>query len=326
MAGVKLADGRIVVIGRSLDSLDNLRSVVLRALKLGMGPAVVLALLVGFALGYRSYAAIREVNSSIEGIMQGNLHERLPVRGHDSAIDNLSARVNFMLDKIEQLLADAKSTGDNIAHDLRTPLTRVRSRLERAGLQAKTQEEFHETVVHAITGLDQALRIITALLRISQIERHAHHSQFSRIDIGMLISEIGDLFEPIAEERNIRFAVTVNTSAQVDGDRDLLSEAVANLVDNALKFTPAGGLVLLEATETGAGPVIRVIDNGPGIPLEEQEFVTRRFFRSDKSRHIEGNGLGLSIVAAIVKYHGFSLSFHNLNPGCVFEIACKARG
>lgn len=326
MAGVKLPDGRIVVIGRSLDSLENLRAVVLRALELGMVPAVILALMVGFALSHQSHSLIRAVNASIERIMQGNLHERLPVRGNDTALDGLSSRVNFMLDKIEQLVDDAKSTGDNIAHDLRTPLTRVRSRLERAGTQAKTEEEFRQVVDHAITGLDQALRITTALLRIGQIERHSHRSQFSRIDIGVVISEIGDLFEPIAEERNIRFAVNVGTSSPVEGDRDLLSEAVANLVDNALKFTPPGGLVLLEVIENGTTPVIRVIDNGPGIPPEDQEFVTRRFFRSDKSRHIDGNGLGLSIVAAIIKYHGFGLSFHNLNPGCVFEIACRDRG
>lgn len=325
MAGVRRVDGRIVVIGRSLDSLENLRTVVLRALEMGMVPATILALVVGIVLSHQTHALIRTVNASIERIMQGNLRERLPVHGHDTALDGLSSRVNSMLDKIEQLVADAKSTGDNIAHDLRTPLTRVRSRLERAGGQAKSEEEFRRVVDHAITGLDQALRIITALLRIGQIERQPQHGHFTSMNVGVLISEIGDLFEPIAEERNIRFAVSVDTQRLVEGDRDLLSEAVANLVDNSLKFTPPGGLVMLEAVDMGDVPVIRVIDNGPGIPPDDQKFVTRRFFRSDKSRHIEGNGLGLSIVAAIVSYHGFTLSFHNLNPGCIFEIECGNR-
>lgn len=325
MAGVQRPDGQIVVIGRSIDSLENLRIVVLRALELGMAPAAILALIVGIVLSHQTHALIRTVNASIERIMQGNLRERLPVQGHDTALDGLSTRVNSMLDKIEELVADAKSTGDNIAHDLRTPLTRVRSRLERAGGQAKSEEEFRRVVDHAITGLDQALRIITALLRIGQIERQPQHGHFTSMNVGVLISEIGDLFEPIAEERNIRFAVSVDTHRMVEADRDLLSEAVANLVDNSLKFTSPGGLVMLEAVDIGETPVIRVIDNGPGIPPDDQKFVTRRFFRSDKSRHIEGNGLGLSIVAAIVNYHGFSLSFHNLNPGCIFEIECGKR-
>ena len=317
-----LANGSILVIGRSLDSLDNLRSVVLRALFLGGFPTVVLALTSGVALSRRSQERIKAVRLTAERIVQGHFSDRLPTAGGDDDFDRLADAVNSMLDDIERLLDEVTTTTNNIAHDLRTPLTRVRSRLERARRQAQSLDELRDMVDNATSGLDQALRIITALLRIGQLESHRRRANFSSVDLRSLVSEIGDLFEPSAEEKAIRLVTEADCGAVVLGDRDLLSEAIANLVDNAIKFTPGGGQVTL-SLQCGSGPPrIRVADTGPGIAAEEREAVLLRFYRSDHSRHIEGCGLGLSLVAAIANLHGFQIILGDARPGVTADLLC----
>ena len=321
----ELRDGRILVIGRSIDSLDNLGRVVGHALELGLIPALLLALAVGVVLSTQAHARIKALLDSVDRIMDGDLNERLPLSGTDSDLDRLSFSVNSMLSQIEHLLDQAKSTGDNIAHDLRTPLTRVRTRLERACHTAESQAELTALVEQAITGLDQTLRIITALLRIGQIENRRSVGAFTVFDLGVVVREIGDLFEPAAEEKDIEFSVDDHGGHPIGGDRDLLSEAIANLVDNAIKFTPPGGKVRVELLDDGAVPVLRVSDSGPGVPIGEEDAIWKRFYRSDKSRHVEGNGLGLSIVKAVADLHGFGLTVQRLNPGCAFEMHCHSQ-
>ncbi len=319
-----LPDGRSLVIGRGVDSLDNLRAVVLRALRLGVIPTFILALAAGAILSRRAQEQIKAVRTTAERIVQGNLSERLPTHGTGDDFDRLAETVNYMLDETERLLAEAKTTSDNIAHDLRTPLTRVRSRLERARNTARTHAELQEMVDRAIVGLDQTLRIITALLRIGQIEARHRRATFSTVDLRTVVREIGDLFEPFAEEKGVRFKLMAADAGTIHGDRDLLSEAIANLVDNAIKFTPVGGMVTLALDRTDGVPVVRVRDNGPGIAAEERDAVMRRFYRSDKSRHIEGCGLGLSLVDAIAKLHGFRVVIGDGDPGCVMELICAS--
>lgn len=317
-----LGNGWIFVIGRSLDSLDNLRSIVLRALRLGGLPTVVLALAAGLTLSRRSQERIKAVRSTAERIVKGNFGERLPTNGGGDDFDRLADAVNHMLDDIERLLDEVTTTSNNIAHDLRTPLTRVRSRLERASRQAQSLEELRAMVDNAIVGLDQALRIITALLRIGHLESHRRRANFAHVDLQALVSEIGDLFEPSAEEKAIRLTTRADRPVFVLGDRDLLSEAIANLVDNAIKFTPGGGQISLTLEDAGGVPRVRVADTGPGIAPDERDAVVLRFYRSDRSRHIEGCGLGLSLVEAIAKLHGFHLVFADAGPGCLAELVC----
>jgi signal transduction histidine kinase len=326
MVGQILEDGRILVIGRSADSLDSLSGIIIHALEIGIIPSSLLALLVGVLLSRQTHGRLKMVMYSVERIMEGNLAERLPVLQNGSEFDRLSGSVNAMLDEIERLLEQAKSTGENIAHDLRTPLTRVRTRLERACQNAKSHQELRDMVEISIAGLDQALRMVTALLRIGQIENWQRRSHFSTLNLGQITNQIGDLFEPIAEENNITFAIKTDDHLSIEGDWDLLSEAIANLVDNALKFTPPGGHVTLQALEINGNPTIQVIDDGRGFPQNEADFLWKRFYRSDKSRQIDGNGLGLSIVKAIIDVHGFNITAHNLDPGCVFEVVCTRGG
>jgi PAS domain S-box-containing protein len=223
--------------------------------------------------------------------------------------------------QLEEALQEAKVVGDNIAHDLRTPLTRVRIHLERGRERASTLEEFRAVADQAIADLDQSMTTITALLRITEIEQSRRREGFSEIQLAPLIREVGDLYDPIADNKSVTLRVEASDEATVRCDRDLLFEAIANLVDNAVKFTPEGGGVEVALLCREGEAVIRVRDSGPGISERERDVVTRRFYRSDKTRNTKGLGLGLSMVAAIIKLHDFSLRI-STGPCCTIEIVC----
>lgn len=239
--------------------------------------------------------------------------------GYRGVASDLTAAVRA--GQLEEALQEAKVVGDNIAHDLRTPLSRVRIRLERGREHASTLEEFRAVADQAIAGLDQSLTTITALLRITEIEHSRRRERFGEVQLAPLIRDVGDLYGPIAEDKGVTLWAEAPDGATVQGDRDLLFEAVVNLVDNAVKFTPEGGRAELVLLCKEGETVIRVIDTGPGIPEIEREAVTKRFYRSDKSRNTKGLGLGLSMVAAIIKLHDFRFRI-SAGPGCTAEIAC----
>ena len=333
VAGRLLPNGESLVIGRQIDEITEIAEIVVRALALGLLPAFILAVIIGIVLSQRAHRRVSEVNRKIQRIVAGDLRERLPTSGRGDPFDQLAVSVNRMLGDIESLIREIAAVGDNIAHDLRTPLTRVRMRLERGMAHASTLNELRTVVDQAIGGLDQSLAIITALLRIAEIEHSRRLAGFSQVPLGPLVCEVRDLYDPIAEDKGVtlRAEIADEATARVDGgllfeamvrgDRDLLFEAVANLVDNAIKFTPKGGRVDIILLQREGETVIRVRDTGPGIPAIERESVTKRFYRSDKSRRTEGLGLGLSLVAAIVKLHGFQFVI-TAGPGCTVEIIC----
>jgi len=316
-----LPGGEVLVIGRDIDEIDEIAKIVGRALALGLLPAFALAVAIGTVLSLRAHDRLSEVNRRIQRIVEGDLRERLPTRGDDDPFDQLAVGVNRMLGEIEALIHEIAGVGDDIAHDLRTPLTRVRVRLERGREHASTLQELREVVDQSIAGLDQSLAIITALLRIAEIEHSRRLDGFGQVRLAPLVREVGDLYDPIAEDKGVTLRVEATDEATVHGDRDLLFEAVANLVDNAVKFTPEGGRVEVALRRHEGETVIRVKDTGPGIPEIDRKAVTKRFYRSDKSRCTGGLGLGLSLVAAIIKLHGFRFAIAT-GPGCTAEIAC----
>jgi signal transduction histidine kinase len=316
----RLPQGETLVLGRTDYEFVWIVHSVERALALGLIPALCLGLAAGAFLSVRAQRRVQEVNRKIQRIVAGELRERLPTQGTHDAFDKLATLVNGMLDEIEALIRSLAGVGDDIAHDLRTPLTRVRVGLERARQNARTVDELRTAADQAIGGLDQSLAIITALLRITEIEHSRRLDGFRHVDLADLVREVGDLYEPIAEDKRVAFAIRAKEDLAVHGDRDLLFEAVANLVDNAVKFTPEGGRVEVTLQQTGDEAIVRVRDTGPGIPLGEGERVGRRFYRADKARCAPGLGLGLSLVNAIVKLHGFRFSISG-GPGCVAEIA-----
>jgi signal transduction histidine kinase len=260
----------------------------------------------------------------VQRIIAGDLRERLPHRNVDEPFSRLAAIVNGMLDEMEGMINALSGVGNDIAHDLRTPLTRARLMLERGRSNAATLEQLQESVDKAVAGIDQSLAIVTALLRLADIENSRRSAAFGNVALDDILREVCDIYEPIAEDKQIDLRIGNRAEVEVRGDRDLLFEAVVNLVDNAIKFTPEGGSVDVELVRGDKSAVVRVTDTGPGITRQETEAVLRRFYRSDKMRNTPGVGLGLNLVAAIVKLHRFRLVIHS-GPGGRVEIVCDQR-
>ena len=316
----RTADGGTLVIGRNIDEVTQIRKLVERALIWGLIPTLCFSLAAGALLSLRSQKRVEQVNRKVQRIVAGELRERLPTQGSKDPFDELATLVNGMLDKIEALVCRIAGIGDDMAHDLRTPLTRVRMTLERARQNAVNLDQLKAAVDQSIVWLDQSLAIITALLRIAEIEHSRRMAAFRDVQLAEIVREIGDLYDPIAEDKGVALTVEASEEIAAPGDRDLLFEAIANLVDNAVKFTPKGGRVELKLCRSGDEGIVQVSDTGYGITPGERDLVTRRFYRSDKSRGEPGLGLGLSLVTAIVKLHGFRFSI-SPGPGCVTQIA-----
>ncbi len=327
-----LPDGDILVLARGTGEVAELTHIVWHALAVCAIPSLLIAVAGGAWLSHRAMLRIGIMHRTIERIMQGDLHERLPAgrapEGGDD-LDRLAGSVNRMLGRLEHLLDEIKGVGDDIAHDLRTPLTRVRTRLERARSESCRDAALDRSIERALADLDQCFAIITALLRITEIENGRRRAAFARVSLDAVVAEIVDLYEPIAEARDIALEALAGEPASTHGDRDLLIELVANLVDNAIKFTAPGGRVEIGVRPVGARVALSVGDTGIGIVEAEREAVLVRFHRSDKSRHVRGSGLGLSLVAAITRLHDATLEIRDARPGvdppgCLFEVTLPA--
>jgi signal transduction histidine kinase len=319
--GRRLPDGQVLVIARHSGELKELAAAIGRALLLGLPVAGALSLAIGGVLSLRVQRRVDELHAQVRRIIDADLRERLPTANLDHPFDKLAIIANGMLDEIEVLVTEMAGTGNEIAHDLRTPLTRVRVGLERGRANATTVADLQAVADRAIAGVDEVLTIITSLLRIREIEHYGDRRGFGDVVLAGLLREACDLYEPIAEDKQVSLRVDVDDDAIVRCDRDLLQEAIINLVDNAVKFTAPHGCVRLALVRGPSDVIIRISDTGPGIGEDEREAVLRRFYRSDKSRRTVGTGLGLSLVSAIVKLHGFRLTL-STGPGCVAEIAC----
>src|SRR5438270_1290372 len=320
----RIPNDEALVIGREVDEAREISHVVSQALALGLLTAFCLCLLADAWLSMRAKKRVEEVNQRVQRIIAGDLRERLPHRDINDPFSKLAAIVNGMLDEMEAMIHALAGVGNDIAHDLRTPLTRVRLALERGRTNATTLEQLQAVADKAIVNIDQSLSIITALLRLAELENSRRSAAFGSVPIDAFLSEGCDIYEPIAENKNIELLIDLKDRLTVRGDRDLLFEAVANLVDNAIKFTPEGGRVNIELTEANNETIVRVTDTGCGINEHEREAVLRRFYRSDKIRSTPGVGLGLNLVAAIVKLHRFRLAIHP-GPGGRIEIICPDR-
>lgn len=317
----RLDNGRVVLVGRDVDETWEISHVVGEALALGLLPAFCLCLAGGAWLSIRARRRVEEVNQRVQRIVAGDLRERLPHRDIDEPFSRLAGIVNGMLNEMEAMINALSGVGNDIAHELRTPLTRARLVLERGRSNAATLGQLQESADKALGGIDQSLTIVTALLRLADIENSRRSAAFGNVALHELLREVCDIYEPIAEDKRISLSVAIGTRLDVCGDRDLLFEAIVNLVDNAVKFTPDEGRVNIELVQRSGGGLVRVTDTGPGISPPETEAVLRRFYRSDKMRRTPGIGLGLNLVAAIVKLHGFQLVIHP-GPGGRVDVMC----
>lgn len=311
-----------LLVGRDLRDAVTFRARVEQTLFFAALLTLALGLIGGLFMTRNVLRRIEAVNRTSASIIQGDLSERVPLTGSGDEFDQLAANLNAMLDRIERLMAGMRQVTDNIAHDLRTPLTRVRARLERSREADRPTAELEAAIDVAIAGLDQTLGIITALLRITEIEEGNRRAAFGEIDLARIVCDVAELYGPIAENAHIELAVVAPAPRPVKGDRDLLVEAVANVLDNAIKFSPADSRIDLAVFDGPEGPIVRVRDRGPGIPPEERAQVLKRFYRADKSRHLPGSGLGLGVVSAVMNLHRFRIAIDDGEPGCVFDLIC----
>src|SRR5262249_26429250 len=260
------------------------------------------------------------INATSRAIMQSGLSERIPLRGTKDEWDELATNLNSMLDRIETLMGEVKQFTDNVAHELRTPITRLRGRLEKGYNSLGDGDAQKSMIGDAIADLDSVQRIFSSLTRISQIEASDRTAAFRPIDLAEIVREVVELFDAAAEEKGGQLKVVGDQRVLVTGDRDLLFDAVANLVDNAIKHGREAGRVTVDVRQGDAGAAIAVSDEGPGIPGDEIRNVFKRFYRLERSRQAPGNGLGLSLVAAVARLHGAQIKMLNNAPGLTIEL------
>ncbi len=310
-----LPDGSRLLVGRDASDLDRFGNRIAIGLGLAAALFLTLAAAAGISTSRRSVARIEAINATSRRIMEAGLGERIPLRGTGDEWDGLAENLNSMLARIEDLTESTRQVADNVAHDLRTPLTRLRGRLESSLARQLDLVEYRVLVSDAIVELDELLSTFSSLLRISRIEMRDRTSGFRPLDLTEMVREVVDLFDPMAEESAVRLRFFASGQAPVVGDRDLLFEATANLIDNAIKHGGTGGEVMVAVAHYSSGSVLSVSDRGPGIPAEEYDRALRRLYRLERSRHKPGNGLGLSLVAAVANIHDARLEMADNAPG-----------
>jgi len=317
-----LPGGSHLVFGRRANELAELDEIVSRALGLALIPLLLLATLAGILLSRTTMLRVEAVEYACRRIMTGRLEERLPVSSSQNEFDILSLTVNRMLEEIQRLMTEVKTAGDAIAHDLRTPLTRLNARLDRILNETTDSVTLRSAIERTVIDVGQLLTMTRAVLRLGEIESGQRRSGFKEIDLSEVIRSIHDFYSAIAEEKQIMFFMECPESVLVSGDGELLFEAIANLVDNAIKFTPIEGKIRLTLISHANGSTMRIDDTGPGIPFAERTAVLRRFYRSDPSRHLPGVGMGLALVAAIARLHNFTLTLSSTDheQGCRVDL------
>ena len=313
------ADGGVLLLGRSLREDYDLQETLLRALAIALLPTTLLILAIGVWFAHRASQRFQRVHNAIVKIMNGDLDSRLPFAGDDD-IDKIARAVNLMLDEIAHLLDQLKSAGDNIAHDLRTPLAVARARIERALDHESGTEQLRGALEVALAQIEKASETISAILRISAVENGVRKKQFKDFDLAAVCAQLLDFYEPLAESKGVTMIVEAPTPIPVRGDQDLMREALSNLIDNAIKFTPAGGTVRIEAGMAEGRPFALVSDTGAGVSPQERTKIFDRFYRGEQSGETPGHGLGLSIAETIANLHGFKLTVEDNHPGARFEL------
>ncbi|MYJ95319.1 MAG: HAMP domain-containing histidine kinase [Proteobacteria bacterium] len=310
---IPIAPNRQLLYGRMGGNIDSAREVVQSALAWGLAAMGVLAVLGSYLMAGSIAGRLEQINRISQEIRHGDLSRRMPLRRGSDEFDRLSGNLNRMLDQIQTLMEGVRSVSDAIAHDLRTPLARLRTRLER--LRKVPPGEVDAGVAQSIQETDSMLATFNALLSIAQLEAGSRRTEFADVDMQALMVDIVDLYEPVASEKDIDLRLEQHTAVSLHGDRNLLFQAISNLVDNAVKYTPEGGRVQLELLRRGQGLRLMVSDSGPGIPSEERDRVFERFYRLDAHRDLAGNGLGLTLVAAVAKLHDSRVELQDNDPG-----------
>jgi signal transduction histidine kinase len=319
-----LPDGTRLLVGEDIADLDQVTERINTALILTALLIVAVAAAAAATITRRTVGRIESINATSRAIMQSGLSERIPLRGTKDEWDELATNLNSMLERIETLMGEVKQFTDNVAHELRTPITRLRGRLEKSYNSLHDGDAQKAMIGDTIADLDSVQRIFSSLTRISQIEATDRTAAFRTIDLAEVVREVVELFDAAAEEKGGQLKTVGDQRVLVTGDRDLLFDAVANLVDNAIKHGPEAGRVTVDVRQSDAGAAIAVSDEGPGIPGDEIRNVFKRFYRLERSRRTPGNGLGLSLVAAVARLHGAQIETLDNAPGLTIRLGFPA--
>jgi signal transduction histidine kinase len=320
---VELPGGYHLLIGQDTYAQTRFQATIPRVFLWATAITLALGIGGGLFMSRKMLRRIEAINRGAEHVGRGDVRYRIPLRGSGDEFDRLAANLNAMLDEIERLMGSVRQVTINIAHDLRSPLTRMKQRLEEAAVEPESPAagdaaRRREAVASAAEEADQLLATFNAMLSIADAESGAGRTEMTSVDLTALAADVAELYAPLAEERGIALETELGGPAVVSGNRHLLFQAVANLVDNAVKYGVAGGLVRLAVTtprRASDGPEIAVADKGSGIPAADRSRVLDRFVRLDASRTTPGNGLGLALVAAIIRLHGATLDLEDNEPG-----------
>lgn len=316
------AAGRIVRLrdngGALMVAFDTAQQTVMvarirNAVYIAVPIALVLSLAGGLLISRGAANRAEELAKTTEAVMGGELGRRMPVRGTGDEFDRLAQRLNAMLDQIQKLVESSRHTGDAIAHDLRSPLTRLRNRLELALSQPMSEDAANETLGTTLQEVDRVLDTFNAILRLARVDTGSAGT-LARMDLSPLAEDFAELFDPACEEADLSFKSQISKNLVILGDKDLIGQALANLLDNAVKYTPAGGSISFTASRTPEGMIdVTVLDSGPGIPEDQRDKVTQRFHRLDSARTLPGSGLGLALVESVAELHSGQLVLRNGN-------------
>jgi signal transduction histidine kinase len=318
---IRIGPGLRLLVGRDIRELVQIRRLFARASIYGFTLTMALAIAGGVLMALSARRRLADLNRTTRQIMAGDLSRRAPIRGSGDEHDELAANINAMLDQIQSLLEGMRHVGDSVAHDLRGPLTRLLNRLETV---AAAERPRREDLVECVEQVQHVLDTFNALLRIARVESGAHRSAFSALDLERIVRDVCELYQAAADERKVELLCEVRSGVEVFGDRELLAQALTNLLDNAVKYTPTGGRVVVTLDRTEDRARIRVADSGPGVPVADRERVLQRFTRLDQARSQPGNGLGLALVNAVTTQHHGRLSLGDNSPGLVVTIEIPA--
>jgi signal transduction histidine kinase len=331
----RLPSGYRLIVGRDIEDRRELARMVRSAMLWGLGVMALFGIGGGYWVSRTLLARIDALSDTTRTIMEGDLTGRLPVNGSGDELDRLSESLNLMLARIEQLMAGLREVSDNIAHDLKTPLNRLRNRVEGALREPYGEPVYREALERTIEEADGLIKTFNALLSIARIEAGAGGENRETLDVSTLLRDVAELYEPVAEERGLVLKAEADAPVMVRADRQLLGQAIANLIDNAIKYgtaevarNGAGAKPEVEVRVEAKGPVAEIVvtDRGPGVPPADRERVLDRFVRLEASRSEPGSGLGLSLVAAVARLHGGGLRLEDNEPGLRVILALPIEG
>ncbi len=320
MIATTLSDGSRLLVAQGVQQAVALQEFMLSSMALLLLVIVGLTLLLGWRMGQQMLERVDTINNTAKHILQGHLSSRIDTSGRNDEFDELAVQLNQMLDHVERLIRGMREVTDNVAHDLRSPLTRLRNRIEITLLEARSTDEYRETLEQAAIETKDMIRTFNALLDIAQVESGVYRGEWEKVNLSQLVEDIGELYQGSAEENGQHLEMDISPGILIRGNRHLLAQSISNLLENAIKYSGRECEIKLSLRLLAKQALLQVCDTGPGIPVSERTHVLQRFVRLDSARSTSGNGLGLSLVTAVCELHRAHMQLRDNHPGLCAEI------